>query len=542
VLAKRLTGDLDWITLKAMDKDRTRRYQTVTALATDIRRHLAHEPVVASPPSALYRAQKFAQRHRGGVAAAALVAVALLAGTIGTTTGWLRAARAERAASREAESARQVTDYLVELFRASGPSEGAITARDLLDEGARRVSIGLGDQPLNQARLMDAMGTVYRYLGLYDESRALLEPALAARETLLAADSLDVAESLYSLAFLEWDQGRYSEAEELAARSLEILESRGAAAQEVAKGLMALAWSLAGQSRHEEAAPYFERASASLEAALGPEHPDVAESHHALGISNMRRGDFDEAERLVRQALTTYEKTLGPNDYRIRETLNDLGIVYLETDRLAAARPLLERAIAIKERVLGAEHPSFAESLNNLALIYDQQGHPEAAAPLFRRVLEILERSLGEEHNTTAMAMANLAWADYRQGKYAEAEALYGRALGVYERTVGREHTGVAILLGDQARLFADQARYEEAERALRDSAEIWEATSGADHPNLAAGLVALAELYVEQERLSEAVPLYERALTIREKRLGASDAITRGTAAALAELLKRLD
>jgi len=329
VLAKRLRGDLDWITLKAMDKDRTRRYQTANALAMDIRRHRAHEPVLACPPSALYRARKFASRHRGGVVAAAVVALALLAGSIGTTTGWLRAARAELLASEEAESARQVTDFLIELFRASDPNEDqgdTITARDILDEGARRISIGLGDQPLTQARLMDAMGTVYRYLGLFDESRALLEPALESRERLLAGGSLEVAESLHSLAWLEQAQGRYVEAETLAQRSLEILESgTGEDDAKIAKGLLVLAWSLAGQAKHAEAAPYFERAVTSLGATLGPDHPDVAEGRHGLGISHWRRGDFAAAERELRQALAIYETTLGPNDYRIPETLNDLG-------------------------------------------------------------------------------------------------------------------------------------------------------------------------------------------------------------------------
>jgi non-specific serine/threonine protein kinase/serine/threonine-protein kinase len=545
ILAKHLRGDLDWITLKAMDKDRTRRYQTANALAMDIRRYLADEPVLASPPSAVYRARKFVRRHRASVAAGAVVALALLAGAVGTTTGLLRALRAERVASHEAESARQVADFLVDLFRASDPNENqgdTIAVRDVLDEGARRVAIGLSDQPLIQARMMDAMGTVYRYLGLYDEARALLEPALEVRESLLADTDLELADSLVSLAWLDQAQGRYPEAQRLAERALAIVEGRDdVEGTKIGEGLMVMGWSLSGQSKHEQAAPYFERAAAALEAALGADDPEVADSLHALGLSHWRRGDFDAAEQLLRQALATYEKTLGPNDYRLREVLNDLGIVYLQTDRLAAAEPLLERAIAIKERVVGPEHPSFAKSLNNLALIYDQEGHPEAAEPMFRRVLEILEQSLGSMHDTTAMAMANLAWVEYRQGNYDAAEPLYQQALSVYEQTVGRDNTGVAILLGDESRLFIDQGRFAEAEKALERAAEIWEKTSGADHPRLADSLVALAELYVAEGRLADAAPLYERALAIREKRFGADDETTKGTAAAYTALLARL-
>jgi non-specific serine/threonine protein kinase/serine/threonine-protein kinase len=545
MLARQLRGDLDWITLKAMDKDRTRRYQTASALAMDIRRYLADEPVLASPPSALYRGRKFVRRHRGGVVAAAFVALALVVGTIGTTTGWLRALSAERLASEEAETARRVTDFLVDLYRVADPNEAqgdTVTARGLLDEGARRISRGLSGQPLTQARLMDTMGTVYQYLGLYEESRALLETALEIRESLLEPTSLEVADSLNHLAELDLAQGRYDEGLELAERSLTIREGElGSEDLAVAKSLITFARCLAGQSRHQDAQPHFRRALAIREAALDPEHPDVADSRRYLGISHWRRGNSDAAIRLLRQALTTYETTLGPNDYRIRETLNDLGVLYLRAGRLADARQLLERTIAIKERVVGPEHPSVGESLNNLAFVLDQEGYPEAAEPLWRRALEILEKSLGSEHDRTAMAVANLAWVRYRQGEYADAEPLYRRALGIYERTVGHNNTGVAILFGDQARLFIDQQKYVEAERALRRSAEIWEVTSGSDHPRLAASLVALAELYVDQDKLDEAAPLYERALAIRNGRLGADHAATTGTAAAYAELLRRL-
>ncbi len=146
-LTKNLRGDLDWITLKCLEKDRTRRYQSAAELAADLQRHLRDEPVLASPPSTAYRMKKFVLRHKVGVVAGALVVLALALGIAGTTVGMLRALRAEAEAStqadiasREADAAQQVSDFLVNLFKVSDPSESlgnSITAREILDAGAR---------------------------------------------------------------------------------------------------------------------------------------------------------------------------------------------------------------------------------------------------------------------------------------------------------------------------------------------------------------------------------------------------------------------
>jgi non-specific serine/threonine protein kinase/serine/threonine-protein kinase len=543
-LVKRIRGDLDWITMKALEKDRTRRYQTANALALDIRRHLGHEPVAAGPPSTAYRARKFVRRHRIGVAAALLVAALVVAGTVGTALGFLRAVRAERVANEEAEAARQVSDFLLDLFRVSDPhvAQGdSITARQILDEGSRRISRELRDQPLTQARLMDTMGTVYRYLGLFEESRTLLEPALQTREDLLDGDSLEVAESLHNLAQLEHQQGRYHEAQVLAQRALAIREAQLRPEDlRVADSLMDVAWSFFGQSDHDRAALLFERALAIKESTLGSDHSDVADIRRRLGNTHSRRGDAEAAERLLLQALATYERALEPDDYSLGLILNDLANFYRDQGRLAEAVPLLERAIAIKERVVGPDHTSVAYSLNNLALIYDGQDRPSEAEPILRRALAILESSFGSEHDTTALGLANLAWVAYRQGKYDEAEPLYERALGIYERTVGPNHRSVAILLRDQARLYADQSLYPRAEELLKRSAGIWETIGGPDHPDLAECLDSLADLYVEQGKLVDAEPHYQRALAIRETRLGRDHSATLESLAAYADLLRQ--
>ena len=518
-LVKRIRGDLDWIALKALAKDRTRRYETANALAMDVRRHLANEPVLARPPSAVYKAGKFVRRHRVGVAAGLAVALAIVAGSIGTTAGLLRALRAERQANLEAETARQVSDFLVDLFRVAEPDRAqgeTITARQLLDEGSRRISHELRQQPMTRARLMSTMGTVYRLLGLYEESRDLLEDSLEMRRSQVGDDSLEVADSLAALAALDMLEGRYDSARARAEQAVAIREDRGGPqSPELADAVTLLGWILANQGQHAAARPLFERGLDIRRATLAEESTAVAESHHGLGFSHWRSGEYDLAEGSLRLALETYERVFGPEDSRISGVLNDLAALYQETGRDRAALPLLERALTIKERVLGPRHPDVASSLNNLAIAYDRDERPADAEPLFKRALNIIEEAHGAGHESTAVALGNVAWITYRRGESAAAEALYEEAYATFLRTVGRVHRNVAILMQDWSVLYSDQGRFEEAERLLVEAAEIWEVTVGAGHPNLASCLTALADLYRRQGKLDQAAAVEARVDSI---------------------------
>ena len=216
-----IRGDLDWITLKAMEHDPNRRYASVNEFAADIRRHLEHEPVVARPPSAAYVAGRFIRRHRVALTAGLLVAMALVAGIIGTTI------QAQRA-NREALVAQQVADFLVSVFEVSAPmrSKGeTVTARELLDRGSERLDAELKNQPLVRARLGYTMATVYRQLGMLEEAARLTESALETTRNEFGDQHLAVADGCYDLALVYCNQGRFDEAEPL------LLEARGISGQ-----------------------------------------------------------------------------------------------------------------------------------------------------------------------------------------------------------------------------------------------------------------------------------------------------------------------
>jgi serine/threonine protein kinase/tetratricopeptide (TPR) repeat protein len=524
-LARQLHGDLDWITMKALEKDRTRRYDSPGELAADISRHLRDEPVLAGPPSATYRVKKFVRRHTLGVAAGAFMVLALIVGVAGIALGLVRAREAERQASQEAETATQISDFLIGLFEVSDPSEAkgeTITAREILDEGAEKIRSELADQPLVQARLMMTMGNVYQSLALYKSAAPLLEEALEINERHLEPDDPRIASNLNNLALLYKEQGMYAEAEPLYQRALPIWEEAlGPDHPDLASSLDNLANLYSDKGKYEEAVLLSERALAIREKSFGPDHPETAVSLNNLTILYRVLGRLADAEPLALRALEIREKALGPDHPELASSLANLAKLRAEQGKYAEAVPYYQRALAIMEKALGPGHPDLAVSLNDLANLYLAQAKYTEAEPLLRRGLEIREKALGPDHPAIGSNLDNLANLVSSQGRYAEAESLYRRGLAITEKAVGPDHPNVGVGLHNLATACTNQGKYAEAEPLHRRSLAIFENAFGSDHGFVSQSVESLAILHAMQKEFAEAEPLFERALEINEKILG---------------------
>jgi eukaryotic-like serine/threonine-protein kinase len=479
-LARLLRGDLDWIVLKAMEKDRTRRYSSAAELAADVHRHLNHEPVLASPPSTLYRVRKFVRRHRVGVAATAVIAVALVAGIVGTTAGLLRAVRAERHARREAETARQVTGFLVDLFQVSDPDKARgsrITAREILDEGAGRIRRELADQPLVKARLMGTMGEVYNGLGLHTEAEALLREALSIQEARPGRGDRELVKSLNSLALLLINEGKYAEARSLAERALSV-------------GLKT----------------------------LGGNDDDVAWSMYNLGANSMLAGDHDQGEQLQRGALAVFRQHPESSQRGISWCLNDLGLAHLLREEHLEALPLLEEAAKIKEAMLGPDSPDLAITLNNIGYVLAMLDEFDRAEAVLQRAAGIFETALGPEHRLTAMVAHSLGEMYRREGDAKRARASFERALAIQEKVFGPSHREVALTLTSLAGLESETGSLSQAERRFGRAIAMYEAVGGTDYVELPPCLEEYAKHLDRAGRTVEAGEARERAQRIRAK------------------------
>ncbi|HEX9564052.1 MAG TPA: serine/threonine-protein kinase [Gemmatimonadaceae bacterium] len=474
VLRRELKGDLDWIVMKAMEPERSRRYETANGMANDLRRQLAHEPVVARPRSTRYRAAKFIRRHRTGVITASAVSAAVVASAVLAVVGFVRATRAEHRAAQEAAAAQQVTSFLVDLFATSDPGRaqgGLLTAREILDRGAERVKVELSGQPVLQARIMHTLGTVQYALGLPDPARDLLEQSLRLRQGSLGPRDPSVGETLTALGDVARDKGMYDDSDRFYMEALSIRESL-----------------------------------------FGPEHVDVATTLGGLAALRVRQGLLTEAESLYRRVVALDERLRSPEDPRTARDLRGLAAVYYLTKRYDQAEPLWQRTLAMQEQALGSDHYDVGSTLQNLGALNYQLGRYSDALPFYNRARAIYEKVLGPDHLRFGEVLNNLGETHWRLGRPDEAEPLLRQSLAVKERVLAAGTPSIATTLNALAGVLRDRNRSAESEALYRRALAIRTATPGANNESLVETLRDYAALLRKTGRTAEAAALENRA------------------------------
>jgi eukaryotic-like serine/threonine-protein kinase len=474
--ARRLQGELDWITMKALEKDRTRRYGSAAELGADIERHLHNEPVIAHPPSAAYRASKFVRRHHWAVAAAASAVVLLIAFAAVTAVQARRIAAERDRASRQAEAAQRVASFMKGMFKVSDPSQArgnSITARELLDSASKEIDTGLAKDPETQAQLMDVMGEVYESLGLYPQAHPLFEHALDIQRRVIGPRKPETLRSADDLAWLLLEQGHYAEAEKLARETLDIQRQvLGQDDPDTLKSMRELAATLHREGHYADAEK-MEREELDIERrVLGSENPDTLKTLNNLAGVLRDEGRYAEEEDTERKVLDVRRRLFGPEDPQTLFTMNNLASTLENEKRYAEAESMDRQIIDIERRVLGPEHPETVRTLNDLAKALDDQGNYPEAEKMYREVIDIRRRVLGPEHPATLMAIMSLGAPLEQEGRYAEAEKLDREVLEIQRRVLGPEHPDTAITVYGLSCLAARQGHKDQALSLLRESVD----------------------------------------------------------------------
>jgi serine/threonine protein kinase len=514
-LTLHVRGELDWIALKAVEKDRARRYETASGLAMDVRRYLAGEPVAAAPPSATYQLQKMVRRYRAGLAAAAAI-VLLLAVFAATTLVQNVSVRRERdQAERERQKAEQITRLLVSLFKVNDPAEGkgaTVTAREILDRGARQIPQSLAGQPDVTASLLGTIGEIYTKLGLYEPAQPLLDESLRLSRS-LPGSAPALAESLARLAQLQLDRGRPAEAEQLAREALALQQQvRGREHPEVAEAMGLVAAALQGLERFDEAEKIY-REVVALDRTLGIANQEPAVMRlEGLAVMLEDTGHRDEAERLHRETLTAARTALGAEHPGVASIAFNLGNLMRQTDRPAEAEPLLREALSIDRKLLGPEHPSVASDLNVLGLVLRSRGALAEAETVLREALAIKRKALGNEHPNVPPALNNLALVLSEAGRHDEAIALARETVALDRKVLGLEHRDLATHMTNLAMLLNDGGRSAEAEVVGREALAMRQKLLEPNHPDLSLGLARLGEILLARGNIPEAISTLEQA------------------------------
>jgi serine/threonine protein kinase len=455
-----LRGDLDWITMKALEKDRARRYGTPSELAADIGRYLRHEPVVARPATTGYRLRKYVRRHRVGVAAAAGVALLLVAFAV------MQAVQLRRI-TRERDRANRITDFMTRMFKVSQPSEArgnTITVREILDKASTDIDSGLAKDPELQSNMMDVMGNVYTSLGLYQRGDSLLSRAVDTRRRVLGARNPDTLRSMGSLAWALQREGRYPESEKLGREALDL------------------------QRR-----------------VVGPPHPDTLRSASDLSWTLYQLGKYAESEKLLWETLALQKRVLGPEHVDTLQSMSDLGWTLGEEGRYAEAEKMEQETLDIRRRVFGPEHPDTQTSMNNLAGIFEWEGRYADADKMFRELIDLDRRVRGPEHPDTLLTMNNLANVLGYEGRYAEAAKLQQETLETQRRVLGPEQRDTLITQIGLANSLGGLGKYDEAEKLLLQTRDIQRRVLGPESPRTADTTYNLACLASRRGRPDEA-------------------------------------
>ena len=494
-----LRGDLDWITMRALEKDRTRRYQTANALAADVRRHLSSEPVSAGPPSAAYRAGKFVRRHRFGVAAAVTL-VLLLAAFAGAMAVQARRIARERDKARLAtQKAEQINAFVVGMLGAADPrvSGRDVTVASVLDAASARVEKELAGQPEVKAAVLATLGTTYEGLGLYAPARQALQAALDTSIAAYGPEHLEVARALDGLGRVAESEGNLREAERLGRESLAMLHRLGETdGSDAADVKVNLALALEGLGKGAEAEALY-REVLTIERRLeGGRGPKVAATLNNLGVLLGQRGDWAGAEPLQREALDIVRAVSGPEHPDVAAGMNSLGAVLEAKGDLAGAERLYRGSLDMRRRLLGPEHPDTTRSMYALAYLLRAKGDHEGAARLGREILALRGRVLPDAHPMVAGAMQILGVSLMALGRAGEAEPVLRESLELRRRALPPDHWLVASAESTLGSCLTAEGRLRDAEPLLLHGFDGLKAARGEGHELTVEARQRLVALY----------------------------------------------
>jgi serine/threonine protein kinase len=487
-LTKLVRGELDWIVMKTLEKDRNRRYETANGLAQDVKRYLQDETVQACPPSAAYRFRKFARRNKGPVLAASLVVLALVGGIIGTTLGLIEAKRQERLAlTAQQQEAERAEAEAKERRRAESAEAEALTqkkhaetnaaeARNQEKEAKKQLEISTAVTEFLQNDLLGQAG-----------SKAQADRKFEPDPNLTIRDALDRAAAAVG--------GKFRNRPELEAS---IRQTVGDAYREV--------------GQYEKAVTQLRQSADLRKAKLGPDHPDTLAALNILAVAYLAAGKTAEAIALNERVRDAQVKKLGPDHPDTLAALNILAVAYLAAGKTTEAIALFEQVHDARVKKLGADHPDTLTTLYNLAVAYLATQKTTEAVAVFERVRDAQVKDLGPNHPDTLITLSKLADAYRVAGKTAEAIALYEQIRDARVKKLGPDHPSTLFTLDNLAAAYWTVKQLDKSIPLLEQTLAVQRKKLGELHPNTLGTSALLGVNYRDADRLAEAIPLLEQA------------------------------
>jgi len=511
-----LRGDLDDILLMALRKEPSRRYGSVRELAEDLKCYLTEKPVRARAGEWQYRAGKFLRRHRAGVAAASIGVVLAMGFTAANIREVRRTDEARRVAEVEKARAEAVSGFLVETFGAARPvgekTGQAVTARELLDAGAERVSKQLKDQPEAMATVLATMALAYQGLGLPKQALPLAEQAREIRAGLAQGSKKELGIVAAQVAHYALGMGDLELSEKRILEAIEVLGPLADAKVDLSKARLSLAYIREDQGRLGEAEALHRENLRLLAELFGEPYAERSGANLALAGLLKRQGKMREAEAMLLRYIARLEARFGKEDLDLGKAINNLGILYIDSARYQEASKLLERTLKIRQNLLGPSHTETARVMANLATSLSAQGKYDAGLKLFDEAEKTFLKAHGEQHFSVHLVRMLRAEAYSLMQRYREAERILRSELDHERRQPDGETYYPKFKL---ARVFLQEGRHREAkslaEQALQEMATregIREVERVAVIETAASANLALEKIQVARDRYQEAAAI----------------------------------
>jgi serine/threonine protein kinase len=538
-LQRLLRGELDWIVMKSLEKDRKRRYETAAAFAEDVMRHLEGDPVLAGPPSRIYRLRKLVVRHKA--AFLFLAALFAIAAGFGIWMGVLyarsdrlrrdaetarqaeavqrmsaeqnleRALAAEGRAVAEARSAEAVSDFLVGLLESADPSQvrkNAVTVRELLERGAAQIREELVDQPGLQAQMMHTVGKIYADLGLHEDAESLLKDALATRRARLGSEHPDTLSTMNALGNNYRLKMKLVEAEALLEDTLE--KCRRVLGEDHLETVVAarnLGWVYGAGGRYEESAALLRRALEAGRPSLGNDHPEMIRTLSYLASLMHYDGDGSEGERMAREALEISRRVFGEDHVGTSDALHVLGIGLVLHERYTEAEACLRRSLEIRFDKLSEDNLKTLESMFYLGKSLHGLERLQEAETYYRRALAGYLRKVDKDYPRAYRCMGYLGWLLLEKDELQEAEPLLRKAFEVLE-PAGTQYLAEVLFWKEAlADRLIEHGRYEEAETLLMECHSLCAKDLGEEHAlsqEVRRRMASLYEAWAKPEKAAE--------------------------------------
>jgi len=516
-LRRQLKGELDWIVMRALARDRDHRYATPLELASDIQRYMQNLPVIAGPPGAGYRLRTFFRRHRLGVAVATALSAALCLGLVGTTWMAVVASRQKMAAEeardqaqKDAEIARAVSSFLDELLSATDPMRMSATGLyikviDIIDDASQALAT-LEEQPEVEAALRRTLGRTYLNLGKKDEAEIQFSRAVEVCTGALGEDHPDTLASQHFLALALKSKGKLEEGEALLRSTLERRRQiLGREHRDTMSSTLNLANVLYVQDRYIEAEELLRELLSLQRSVLGAEDPDTIATMSSLIFVTNRQGRHGEAVTLARQVLDLRRRTLGEENFRTLSSLGNLATVLVDEGSLEQAGIHFQDQLRLLRKVVGKNHPNTLLAMQNLASLLTRLERPAEALPLFREVYEHAKTAQNPSHPRSLITAHNYARTLTEAGQATQAEEIYREIITLARQVFGPDHYLVATFEGGLGVSLLRLGRFQEAEQHLLFSHNGLERVFGTAHPSVKTAQQRLAKLYQQWDRPEKA-------------------------------------